>query len=140
MEQYNQMSRNFEEALKDTEWESVFRGSQQQELDRRIKKQMEESVEALDRSEPFEAVQSEQLTLELIQQAQEGQQQIRQQVQEQAQSIGQAERGSSKIDIVESEGRGQRERRQKIMNSLRQEVDEKFQESKDRYFEELLQR
>ena len=44
------------------------------------------------------------------------------------------------VQIVGSEGKGEKERRRRIMDSLKQKVDERFQKSHEQYFEDLLQR
>ena len=77
----------------------------------------------------------------MLKQMESVQQQTRDQLENMAQQLGGSEsQKREKVEIIESEGRGERKRRQKIMNSLKQKVDENFQKSHERYFEELLQR
>ncbi|TVQ78012.1 MAG: hypothetical protein EA369_07830 [Bradymonadales bacterium] len=136
------LGEKFAEQLENTEWESVFRSSSQEDLERRIQTEMTQATRSLESQRSFEAVSAEQEGLELLRQAREHQQQMRQRVQEQAQAMMQRQRDRmlDRVEIIESEGRGERERRQRIMNSLRQEVDREYQPSHQRYFEELLQR
>jgi hypothetical protein len=56
-----------------------------------------------------------------------------------SQPAGQGNR-SQKIEIRGTESKSEKERRRKIMDSLKQQVGEKYQQSHERYFEELLQR
>lgn len=144
-QEFNEISRNFQNSIEGTEWEQVFNNSQAQELEEQISGKMQESNRLLNLRNAPDASNEQREAAELLRQAAEQQQQTRQQVQRQSQQMQGRGEGSGRLDsermeVIESEGQGDRERRRRIMNSLRQRVDEQYQESHERYFEELLQR
>lgn len=140
--EFSESVQRFDEKLQGSEWESVFRSQQNQVDEEQVRSSMQDSEQGLQQNRASASITEQNEVVEALRQAQENQQQIRQQIQkaaEQAAAQG-LQRGNEKLEIVESEGRGEKERRRKIMNSRRQKVEDRFQESHERYFEELLQR
>lgn len=140
-EDFQEAQEQLQEKLSTSEWEQIFRSEEMKELEEQILQRMRSAERALEDQEAPEAIVQGLEAVELLRKAEEAQQQMRQNVQQMAQPQQiQAGRDTENIEIIESEGKGARERRQKIMNSLRQKVDDAFQKSHERYFEELLQR
>lgn len=141
--EFEKISQDFSEQLEGSEWESVFRSSEMKKMEEEISNRMTRSSEEIrdQRLKNAETLQRE--TVDLLNKAGEQQQQMRQQVQkmaEQQRMAASERRQSGRVEIVEESGKGERERRRKIMNSLRQEVPEEYQGSHEQYFQELLQR
>lgn len=137
----NELAETYEKSLEGTEFKEALRSSEVRELEESIKNQMSDSGKALRDQKGFEATSHEQESIELMKKAQKKQQSIKNQIQAASQpSAARDPSVKEKIDLQSSEGRGEKERRRKIMDSLRQKVDERFQDSHERYFEELLQR
>lgn len=144
-QEFNESSQQFREAIDGTEWEQVFNSGEVRDLQNQISSKMEDATRYLNSKDAPDASNQQREAVELLKQAGEQQQQIRQQVQQQAQQMqGEGQQGrqlnSERVEVIDSEGRGDKERRRKIMNSLKQKVGEEYQESHERYFEELLQR
>lgn len=141
-EEFQQLVTDYDAQMQGTDWEQVFRSQEAKDLESQVLQKMEDAQESLRQERVFDAKSEQQEAVELLRQAQQNQQQMRQQVRQQAQqSLSSKERNvREKVEIIESEGKGEKERRRKIMNSLRQKVDDRFQSSHERYFEDLLQR
>lgn len=139
--EFNEATQEFKDNLQGSEWEQVFSSFESTELEASVRERMEDASEALSESDLAEALLQEKESAEMLKQMESVQQQTRDQLENMAQQLGGSEsQKREKVEIIESEGRGERKRRQKIMNSLKQKVDENFQKSHERYFEELLQR
>ncbi len=137
-----QAGEDFERSLEGTEWKDVLRGDEAKDMESRITDRMGDAGKALNDREGVQAVTQQKEALDLLNQMMEKQKKM----QDQMQSAGQNPTGnreenrSEKMEIIGSEGKGQRERKRKIMESLRQTVDEKYQKSHEQYFEDMLQR
>jgi len=139
--EFNDVTQEFKESLQGSEWEQVFSNFESTELEASVRERMEDASHALSESDLAEALLQEKESAEILKQMESVQQQARDQLENMAQQLsGSESQRREKVEIIESEGRGERKRRQKIMNSLKQKVDESFQRSHERYFEELLQR
>ena len=139
--EFNEATQEFKESLQGSEWEQVFSNFESAELEASAQERMQDASKALAESDLAEALLQEKESAEILKQMESVQQQTRDQLESMTQQLGGTEsQMREKVEIIESEGRGERKRRQKIMNSLKHKVDESFQRSHDRYFEELLQR
>jgi hypothetical protein len=133
----------FDKEVEGSEWQQLLRSEQMQEMENQISDKMQESKDALSEEKSFESLGSQREAIELMTKAQNAQKQMRQNAESASKGGGLAsgpQSKSEKIEIKGTEKQGEKERRRKIMDSLRQKVDEKFQKSHEQYFEDLLQR
>lgn len=135
---FEQSTQEFEKNMEGSEWQQVFQNSEMQDLQKGISDRMTESKEGLAEQKAFDSLTQQREAIELMNKLGEGQKQLRDQAQS-SKSPAQGNR-SEKVEIKSNDKQLNAERRRKIMESLRQKVDEKFQKSHEHYFEELLQR
>jgi len=141
--QMDEASEQFKKSLEGSEWESLLRSGELQEMEESVKDKMSESSEALERRRVPDSEQSQLEAVELLKQMGQKMEQSQQQLQQMGSSPqegGEQGRLSERTEVIESEGKGQKEKRRKIMEALKQQVDEKYKKSHERYFEDLLQR
>ncbi|PIR23078.1 MAG: hypothetical protein COV44_04975 [Deltaproteobacteria bacterium CG11_big_fil_rev_8_21_14_0_20_45_16] len=144
-DKFQKITESFDKAVQGSDWEQVFRSQEAKDTETRILDRMGEATEKLNEQRAHDSLTSEQEAVDLLKKAESNQQKMREQVQKQSEMQMGAGGSRSRdvheeIELLDSEGRGQKERRQKIMNSLRQKVEDRFQGSHERYFEDLLQR
>ena len=141
-EDFNSLTDKFDSDLDGTEWKEAFRSEEAKKMESDIQERMEGAGEALRSERGHEALTNEKEASHLMQQAIEKQGQKQQQAQSRLQGKDQAsgKKAREKVDIISSQGKGEKERRRKILDSLKQKVDERFQKSHEQYFEEMLQR
>ena len=144
-DKFQKLTENFDKAVQGSDWEQVFRSQEAKDTETRILDRMGEATEKLNEQRAHDSLTYEKEAVDLLQKAESNQQKMREQVQKQSEMQMGAGGSRSKdvhekIELLDSERRGQKERRQKIMNSLRQKVEGRFQGSHERYFEDLLQR
>jgi hypothetical protein len=140
-QEFDQLVREFREDMEGSEWEQIFLNSEMIDLQSAARERMSEATRSLEEMNLDEAVMQEKESAEILTQMSQFQKDALENLETMSQP-GAAGQGQvkEKTEIIDSEGRGQRERRQKIMNSLKHKVNEEFQKSHERYFEELLQR
>jgi len=139
----NEASEQFKKSMQGSEWESLLRSGETQEMEESVKEKMGESSEALERRRVPDSEQAQREAVELLKQMGQKMEQSQQQLQQMGSSPqegGSQGKLSEKTEVIESEGKGQKEKRRKIMEALKQQVDEKYKKSHERYFEDLLQR
>lgn len=140
-EEFNKARQAFDTQLQNSEMSQAFRSEEQKDLEQQIEKRMDASGEALRDQRGFEALTNERESIDLLNKAMESQKQMQKQMQSAMQPEGSAQRQVKEhVQIVGSEGKGEKERRRRIMDSLKQKVDERYQKSHEQYFEDLLQR
>jgi len=136
-------SEQFKKSLEGSEWESLLRSGEMQEMEESVKEKMGESLDALEKRRVPDSEQAQQEAIEVLKQMGQKMEQSQQQLQQMGSSPqegGSQGKLSEKTEVIESEGKGQKEKRRKIMEALKQQVDEKYKKSHERYFEDLLQR
>lgn len=141
--QMDDASEQFKKSLEGSEWESLLRSGEMQEMEENVKEKMGASTEALEKRRVPDSEQSQLEAVELLKQMGQKMEQSQQQLQQMGSSPqegGEQGRLSERTEVIESEGKGQKEKRRKIMEALKQQVDEKYKKSHERYFEDLLQR
>ncbi len=112
-------------------------------MEESVKEKMGESLDALEKRRVPDSEQAQQEAIEVLKQMGQKMEQSQQQLQQMGsppQEGGSQGKLSEKTEVIESEGKGQKEKRRKIMEALKQQVDEKYKKSHERYFEDLLQR
>jgi hypothetical protein len=137
-EDLKEAGEQFDKSLEGTEWSQLFRSEEAKALESEAGERMIESKEGLDSFRMMESLTNQQEAVEMLNKISEGQKQMQQQMQQMSESMTPA--APEKMEILGSEGKGEKERKRKIMESLKQNVGEKYQKSHERYFEELLQR
>lgn len=140
---FQEATEEFDKMMKGSQFEKLLRSEQAKEAEQEIQGKMQGSESSLRESQPVPSLNGQREAIELMRQAEESQQKQRKQIQDLAQQQGAASgqhMKNEKMEIVDSQGKGERERRRKIMESRRQDVDDKYRPSHERYFEELLQR
>lgn len=137
-EDLKEAGQQFDKALEGTEWSQLFRSEEAKALESEAGERMIESKEGLDSFRMMESVTNQKEAVEMLKKMSEGQKQMQQQMQQMSESMSPS--APEKMEILGSEGKGEKERKRKIMESLKQNVGEKYQKSHERYFEELLQR
>lgn len=140
-EEFNKAQSDFENMLKGSDWEQLFQSEDAKQLNKDIDGRMKSSSDALKAKDSMESLVKQQEAIQLLKKAQQSQQELRQKAQERLQQAARSQKEApEKMEILENQGKGELERRRKIMNSRRQKVEDQYQNSHERYFEELLQR
>lgn len=143
-DEFQKNSEAFSEQLKGTEWSNLFRNEEATQQEEQISQSMREAQAQLSEKNPPEALVQQKDAVERLRKLEGSYQEMIQQIQSQAQSMkgyeAQQRKEGGKVEILSSQGKGERERKQKIIGSLKQKVDERYQKSHEGYFEELLQR
>jgi len=137
-QQLKQAAEEFDKALEGTEWSQLFRSEEAKTLEDQAGERMLKSKDGLSTLRMMESVTNQQEAVELLKKISEGQSKMQEKVQQMPET-GRAP-APERMEILGSEGKGEKERKRKIMESLKQNVGEKYQKSHERYFEELLQR
>ncbi len=140
-EEFQKAIEGFDQAMEGSEWKQLFRSGETIEQESQVRERLTQSEDGLRDQRLEEAKTGQQEAIELLNQMQESQKKKMQQMQQLSQ--GESATGNlknEKVEIIGSETKGEKERRRKIMDSLKQKVGDKFQQSHERYFEELLQR
>lgn len=137
-EDLKEAGEQFDKSLEGTEWSQLFRSEDAKALESETGERMIQSKEGLDSFRMTESLTNQQEAVEMLKKISEGQKQMQQQMQQMSESMSPS--APEKMEILGSEGKGEKERKRKIMESLKQNVGEKYQKSHERYFEELLQR
>jgi hypothetical protein len=145
----NEAAQQFEKALESSEFEAVLNSGSLQELQDQAGEKMSLASESFQKRLLPDAEQSSQEATELLKQMSQQMQQNQKNLQQMLQSSPQKEQRGGEgfmskdydpTEVIESGGKGQKEKRRKIMDALKQQVEEKYQKSHERYFEDLLQR
>jgi len=139
-ERLEEARKDFDTAMEGSEWKQLLRSQEVQQQEDEIADRMYEAENRLKEERLLDAGTQQKEAVELLTKAIEQQQQKMKQVQKMTE--GQASQGKrrEKVEIRGSEAKGERERRRRIMESLKHQVGDKYQNSHERYFEELLQR
>ncbi len=130
---------DYDKMVEGTEWEQVLRPEESRQMEQDAQERMGQARDSLGERKPFDAISSEKEAAEILKKVAQKQRDIQKQMQSQA-NASKAKTKPEKIEVIGSEAKGLKERRKKIMESLQQKVDEKFQKSHEGYFEEILQR
>lgn len=140
-EEFRKSREAFDKEMAGTEWADFMRSDEMKEGEDSIADQMEKSSDALSQKRLFDSIAAQKSALEYLKKSQEQQSNAQKQIQQmgQQQQAGQRIKEEN-IETLATESKVERERRKKIMESLRQSVDGRFQKSHERYFEDLLQR
>lgn len=140
--QMEESAKTFEEALKGSQWEQLMRPQDLEEAEQQVLQKMSETVQSTQKMKLDDAHQSGLEAAEGMRKMSEKLSESQQQMQQMAQQVGGAResKADEKVEIIDSEAKGEKERRRRIMDSLRQQVEERYQKSHERYFEDLLQR
>jgi hypothetical protein len=131
----------FDKQVGGGEWNELLRSDEAKMSEEQAAESMVESQKSLHERRAFDSVEHQTDVLEHLKKSQQNQQNIQQQLQSVAQSAGSP--GGQKnehIETIVTEGKAEKERLRKIMDSLQQKVDDQFQKSHEKYFEDLLQR
>lgn len=140
-EKFQQARKEFDTALEGTEWQQLFRSDEVKSIENQIQERLVESENGLQQRDLHQAETSQREAIDLINKAQQQQKQMQQQIQQmQKQESTTGSVRNERVEIKGNETKGEKERRRRIMESLKQQVGDKFQQSHERYFEELLQR
>lgn len=139
-EKLSEARKEFDTAMEGSEWKQLLRSQEVQEREDQIGERMIDSENGLKEQQLLDASTQQKEAVELLNKAIEQQQQMMKQIQKMSQPETAGGRHPEKIEIRGSEAKGERERRKRIMESLKQQVGDKFQQSHERYFEEMLQR
>jgi hypothetical protein len=139
-QKFQEAREKFDQALEGSEWQEMMRGSENQAMENEIAERMIQSEQGLNQWRLLESETQQQETLQLMQKLQENQQRQMQQLQNLSQGSGTGLEQKEKVEIIGNEGGGERERRRRILESMKQKVGPEYQRSHERYFEDLLQR
>lgn len=139
--EFSEATEAYEQGLEGSEWKEFLLDEESKALEGSVLERMSDSEQGLKEHRLYDADANQQEAITLMDKMAENQKQKMQQMQQMTQKQPQAMKGQGgKVEILGNDAKGEKERRRRIMDSLKQKVGDKFQQSHERYFEELLQR
>ncbi|MBN8554564.1 MAG: hypothetical protein J0L93_03890 [Deltaproteobacteria bacterium] len=139
-EKLKQTIDQYDKDAEGSEWQQVLRSNEAKQSEEQISDRMKSSSDALNEAKAFESMTNQAEAIELLKNAQKSQQQTLDNIKSAGSSSSKPTARAEKVEIVGNEKQGEKERRRKIMDSLKQKVDDRYQKSHEHYFEDLLQR